>query len=214
MNSFFLVNKLNLFEEKERNNLFNEMREKVYKELNVSLNLGQNCFIINAKAKNLEVNKHLSFLNYTNYIINRRDLEEYINIVTLLKNAFQEDFNFTVPENLEAISKSHSIHKGYEEFIDLIRINKILVGLFDEYYYNYFYQKFNELKNSIKMDLDGIQLKQVIKGKIRQNIDSFIYDHTFSDLLRSLKIDKKELLKDFMKNIHIENAFGLIQILN
>ena len=51
------------------------------------------------------------------------------------------------------------------------------------------------------MDLDGIQLKQVIKDKIRQNIDSFIYDNTFSDLLRYLKIDKKELLKDFRKNI-------------
>ena len=54
-------------------------------ELNIDLKINSNCFIINAKAKNLEVNKYDSFLNYIEYIINNGDFEEDTEIIDIIK---------------------------------------------------------------------------------------------------------------------------------
>ena len=63
--SFFLINKLNKYEKSIRNKISYEIIAKTTSEFNVNLTLGSNCLVINAKAKNLEINKMESFLKYT-----------------------------------------------------------------------------------------------------------------------------------------------------
>ena len=53
----------------------------------------------------MEVNKYSSFLSYIKYIINQEDLEENTEIMDLLIDSFKKDFNFSVPDNLDDISK-------------------------------------------------------------------------------------------------------------
>ena len=104
-NSLFLVNKLNLYSKIERDIILKKIIQETSKEFNLNFILEKNCFIINAKAKNLEVNKFTSFLNYTEYIINKEDLEENTEIIDLLTDSFKKDFNFTIPPNIDYISK-------------------------------------------------------------------------------------------------------------
>ena len=103
-NTIFLINKINLFRKKERNEIINKIIKETSSELNVDLKINNNCFIINAKAKNLEVNKYDSFLNYTEYIINNGDFEEDTEIIDIIKNEFKKDFNFTLPDNIAQIT--------------------------------------------------------------------------------------------------------------
>ena len=60
---------MNKYEKSIRNKISYEIIAKTTSEFNVNLTLGSNCLVINAKAKNLEINKMESFLNYTEYII-------------------------------------------------------------------------------------------------------------------------------------------------
>ena len=215
-NSFFIINKLNLNKEHERESKQIKIIKESSSEFNVKLNLGNNCFIINAKAKNLEVNKYLSFLNYTDYIINRGELEENTEIIDILAEAFKLDFDFIIPDNIKEISKKSPKSKGYEEFIKIIKDYNILVGNFKESYFNYFNEKFKEFigKNMLKMDSDGNKIKIEIKNKITNMIDNLLDITDLQDLLKDLKIEQKELEnEDFFKYIKTENPLELINVL-
>ena len=74
-NSLILINKLNLCQKSERNEIKEDIINTTSGKLNISLNLDINLFLINAKAKNLEVNKFQSFLNYIEYALNKGDLK-------------------------------------------------------------------------------------------------------------------------------------------
>ena len=122
--------------------------QETSKEFNLNLILEKNCFIINAKAKNLEVNKYTSFLNYTEYIINKEDLEENTEIIDLLTDSFKNDFNFTIPPNIDFISKKSKKSNGYNEYLELISNYNILRGNFKESHFFYFNEKYEEILGS------------------------------------------------------------------
>ena len=50
-NTIFLINKINLFRKKERNEIINKIIKETSSELNIDLKINSNCFIFNAKAK-------------------------------------------------------------------------------------------------------------------------------------------------------------------
>ena len=215
-NSIFIINKLNLNKEHEKKKKLIKIITESSSEFKVQLNLGDNCFIINAKAKNLEVNKYSSFLNYTDYIINRGELKENTEISDLLTEAFKEDFDFNIPENIKDISQKSRKYKGYEEYIKVIKGYNILVGDFKKSYFNYFSEKYKEFieKNMLKMDSDGNKIKIAIKNKIINMIDNLLDISDLQDLLKDLKIEKKELEnEDFFKYIKTENPLELIYML-
>ena len=58
--SFFSVNKLNIHKEHERSDYLQKIINKTNEILKIDVKLNQNLFIINAKAKNLEVNKYIN----------------------------------------------------------------------------------------------------------------------------------------------------------
>ena len=218
-NSLFLVNKLNLYSKTERDIILKKIIQETSKEFNLNLILEQNCFIINAKAKNLEVNKYTSFLNYTEYIINKEDLEENTEIIDLLIDSFKKDFNFTIPPNIDYISKKNKKSNGYKEYIELISNYNILRGNFKESHFFYFNEKYEEIlnknKNKIKtLDKDGFIIKNAIKNKIRDSIDELLNENNFKDILDDLKISEKELNEDFIKFINIENPLNIIHVLD
>ena len=122
--------------------------QETSKEFNLNLILEKNCFIINAKAKNLEVNKYNYFLNYTEYIINKEDLEENTEIIDLLTDSFKNDFNFTIPPNIDFISKKSKKSNGYNEYLELISNYNILRGNFKESHFFYFNEKYEEILGS------------------------------------------------------------------
>ena len=126
-NSIFLINKINLFKKEERNKTITKIINEVSSEFNIDLKSDYNCFEINAKAKNLEVNKYDSFLNYTNYILNERDYEENTEIIDILSYEFKKDFNFTFPENIDEISIKSPFANGFQEFYELIHWEKFFV---------------------------------------------------------------------------------------
>ena len=215
-NSLFIINKLNLNKEHEKKSKIEKIIKESSSEFNVKLNLGNNCFIINAKAKNLEVNKFSSFLNYTDYIINREELEENTEIIDLLTEAFKQDFNFIIPENIKEISKRSRKSKGYDDFIKIIEEYNILVGNFKESYFNYFNERYTEFieKNMLRMDSDGNKIKIEIKNKIRNFIDYLLDISDLQNLLKDLKIDQNELENEyFFKYIKTENPLELLRMI-
>ena len=218
-NSLFLINKLNLYSKTERDIILKKIIQETPKEFNLNLILEQNCFIINAKAKNLEVNKYTSFLNYTEYIINKEDLEENTEIIDLLTDSFKKDFNFTIPPNIDYISKKSKKSNGYNEYLELISNYNILRGNFKESHFFYFNEKYEEIlnknKNKIKtLDKDGFIIKNAIKNKIRDSIDKLLDEKYFRDILDDLKISEKELNEDFIKFVNIENPLNIIHVLD
>jgi hypothetical protein len=169
-NSLFIINKLNLFNSEERERKLNNIIEKTSLEFKVKIKLNKNCFEINAKAKNLEVSKFENFLNYINYIINYKDLEENTELKELITNQFKNDFNFTVPDNLDELAKKAKNAEGYQYFYELMSSHNILIGKKEESknYYNYFSHEFAILKQkNLKFELDGIKIKNEIKNKIK-----------------------------------------------
>ena len=68
----FIINKLNLHPERERKEVIEKIIKDTSSIFNVDINLNKTCFIINAKAKNLEVNKYNSLIDYTNYTLNQK----------------------------------------------------------------------------------------------------------------------------------------------
>ena len=215
-NSLFLINKLNLVEKINRNRIVKKIINETSSEFKIDLNLDKNCFIINAKARNLEVNKYSSFLNYTEYIINKGDLEENIEIIDLLTEGFQKDFNFMIPENIDKLSIKSKKAEGYEEFSELIGHYKILIGKFPKSYFFYFNEKFKEFVKQNKTNIiesEGIIIKNVTKNKIKDLINKFINDNSSDNLLKELKIDEEDLNEDMTKYINKGDPLNVIHIL-
>ena len=217
-NSIFLINKINLFQKKERNKIINTIIQETSDELNVDIKIDSNCFIINAKAKNLEVNKYDSFLNYTNYTINNGDFEEDTEVFDIIANEFKKDFNFTIPDNIAQISEKSKFSYGYEEFYRLIHSHKLLLGKSEKSrnYYYYFSEQFENLKKSniLKFDPDGIQLKNAIRDKIKYSINKFLDKTIFNKILKYLEIEEKGLNEDFTQYIYIKEPLEVIKLLN
>jgi hypothetical protein len=216
-NSIFLINKINLFQKKERNKIINTIIQETSDELNVDIKIDSNCFIINAKAKNLEVNKYDSFLNYTNYTINNGDFEEDTEVFDIIANEFKKDFNFTIPDNIAQISEKSKFSYGYEEFYRLIHSHKLLLGKSEKSrnYYYYFSEQFENLKKSniLKFDPDGIQLKNAIRDKIKYSINKFLDKTIFDKILEDLEIEEKGLNEDFTQYIYIKEPLEVIKLL-
>ena len=196
--SFFFVNKLNLHKEHERGNYLNKILNKISEKLEIDVKLDQNLFIINAKAKNLEVNKYSSLLNFTEYIINKGDLKPGTELLELLINSFKEYFDYKIPEKIDKIRNNYKNAKGYEQYLNLIKkYEKIDLDIFDESYFNYFSSIFDELisNSSVikKMDSDGIRLKKAIINKIKEYIDMFLDDKNIREMMRLLNISEEKL---------------------
>lgn len=215
-NSLFIINKLNLFDSEERKRKLNNIIEKTSLEFRVEIKLNKNCFEINAKAKNLEVSKFENFLNYMNYIINYKDLEENIELKELITNQFKNDFNFTVPENLDELSKKAKNVEGYQDFYELMSFHNILIGKKEKSksYYNYFSHEFSILKQkNLKFELDGIKIKNEIKNKIKYLINEYLEDKILIELLNYFNINATELKEDFSKYIITKDPIDVIKLL-
>ena len=212
--ALFLINKLNLHKANERNKIMNEMIEETSNEFEVDLKFGKNCFVINARAKNIEVNKYMSLIDYTNYTLNKKDYDENEEILDLLTEAFKNDFNFIIPDNIEEISKKSKKSKGYQQFKKLVEESNIMQRDFQESYYYYFNEIFNLKKiTTKKMDEDGDIIKTAIKSKIKILIDKFLDDNDFKKILEYTNIKEEDLNEDFSKYIKIDDPFNFIQIL-
>ena len=217
--SFFFVNKLNLHEENERDNYLKKVIKKINETLKIDVKLNQNLFIINAKAKNLEVNKYTSFLNFTEYIINKEDLKPGTELLELLINSFKLYFNYKIPENIEQIITNYKNVEGYEQYRSFIKnYGNIDMDIFDESYFNYFSALFDELisNNSVvkKMDSDGIKLKKELINKIVEYIDKFLDDKNIIEMMRLLNISMEELNNQVYEYKEIKNPLDSINELN
>jgi len=215
-NSLFIINKLNLFDSEERERKLNNIIEKTSLEFKVEIKLNKNCFEINAKAKNLEVSKFENFLNYMNYIINYKDLEENTELKELITNQFKNDFNFTVPENLDELAKKAKTAEGYQDFYELMSSHNILIGTKEKSksYYNYFSHEFSILKQkNLKFELDGIKIKNEIKNKIKYLINEYLDDKILIELLNYFNINATELKEDFSKYIITKDPIDVIKLL-
>ena len=136
-----------------------------------------------------------------------------------MTDSFKNDFNFTIPANIDYISKKSKKSNGYNEYLELISNYNILRGNFKESHFFYFNEKYEEIlnknKNKIKtLDKDGFIIKNAIKNKIRDSIDKLLDEKYFRDILDDLKISEKELNEDFIKFINIENPLNIIHVLD
>ena len=212
--AIFLINKLNLHEANERNEIMNKMIEETSTEFKVDIKFGKNCFVINAKAKNLEVNKYMSLIDYTNYTLNKKDYDENDGILDILTESFKNDFNFIIPENIVEISKNTKKSNGYKQFKKLVEESNIMLREFQEPYYYYFNEIFNlKKKTTKKMDEDGNIIKTAIKNKIKILIDEFLDDRDYKKILEYTNIKEEDLNEDFSKYIKIDEPLNFIQIL-
>ena len=217
--SFFIVNKLNLHKEHERGNYLKKVLNKTSKELGIEVKTDKNLFIINAKAKNLEVNKYLSLLNFTEYIFNKEDLKPGTELLELLINSFKEYFNYKIPEKIDKIKNNYKNAKGYEQYLNLIKkYKKIDFDIFDESYFNFFSSIFDELisNSSVikKMDSDGIRLKKAIINKIKEYIDIFLDDKNIIEMMRLLNISEEKLNNQYFEYKELRNPLESINKLN
>ena len=134
-----------------------------------------------------------------------------------MTDSFKNDFNFTIPANIDYISKKSKKSNGYNEYLELISNYNILRGNFKESHFFYFNEKYEEIlnKNEIKtLDKDGFIIINAIKNKIRDSIDKLLDEKYFRDILDDLKISEKELNEDFIKFINIENPLNIIHVLD
>ena len=217
--SFFFVNKLNLHKEHERSSYLKKIINKTSEKLQIDVKLDQNLFIINAKAKNLEVNKYSSLLNFTEYIINKGDLKPGTELLELLNNSFKEYFNYNIPEKIDKIRNNYKNAKDYEQYLNLIKnYEKIDLDIFDESYFNFFSSLFDKLisnSNVIKkMDSDGIMLKKAIINKIKEYIDMFLDDKNIREMMRDLNISEEELNNQYYEYKELKNPLDSINKLN
>ena len=211
----FIINKLNLHPERERKEVIEKIIKDTSSEFNVDINLNKTCFIINAKAKNLEVNKYNSLIDYTNYTLNQKNLKRNEVIIDILADSFKQDFNFSLPDNIEEISKKSKKADKYKIFKDLVIEHDILLREFQESYYNYFNEIFLiNKKLTQKMDLDGILIKNAIKGKIKELIDRFLNNKEFNSILKYLNISEEKLNEDFSQYIVIKDPFTFLNTIN
>lgn len=221
-NSLILINKLNLCQKNERNEIKEDIIRTTSEKLNIPLNLDNNLFLINAKAKNLEVNKYKSFLNYTEYALNKGDLKEYSEILNILSQEFQKDFNYDIQQDLNKKVKNYKYRGNGKEFKILEKIieeKNCRKGKFSKDHFYYFSNLFENLKktHSLSFDRDGTIIINVIKNKIKYLIDKFLDDNSFEEIIKILKIDKNQLEDDysFIESKNIKMApLDLIQILN
>ena len=68
-------------------------------------------------------------------------MEENTELKELIINQFKNDFNFTVPENLDELAKKAKNAEGYQYFYELMSSHNILIGKKEESknYYNYYW---------------------------------------------------------------------------
>ena len=222
-NSLFIMNKLNLCLKQEKHNIMNRIITVASERLNVSLEFNKNIFIINALAKSLEVNKYQSFLNYINYTINKEESKEDTEILNILLEEFQKDFQFNRQINLNEKKnyKSSGSKKEYEIFDKMIKDKNLRKGKFSEKYFYYFSNAFVYFKNkklsSLKFDSDGIAIKNAIKNKIKTLLNEFLDQKSLNQIFKLLKIDindlEKELILKSSKKV-INNPMDLIKALH
>ena len=202
--SLFLVNKLNLHEKQARNDYLKKIINKTSKEFNIVIKEKENLFVINAKVRNLEVNKFKSFINYTEYVINKGDLEKDTELTKLLIESFKEDFDYIISENIENIKSKYKKEKGYKEYLELVKEYKNIYYNFDEEYFNYFSYLFKKIISNNnypkKMNYNGNYLKKEIMKKIKNNIDTFLYDQNVTKILKDLNIAGIQLNKTIHKD--------------
>ena len=161
-NSLILINKLNLCLRNERNEIKEDIIETTSEKLNIPLNLDNNCFLINAKAKNLEVNKYESFLNYIEYALNKGDLKEYSEILNILSQEFQNDFNYDIQQDLNEKIKKYKYKGNDKDFKILEKIideKNCRKGKFSKDYFYYFSNVFKNLKKLIHYPSIEMELK-------------------------------------------------------
>ena len=221
-NSLILINKLNLCQKNERNEIKEDIINTTSGKLNIPLNLDNNLFLINAKAKNLEVNKFQSFLNYIEYALNKGDIKEYSEILNILSQEFLNDFNYDIKRDLNEKVKNFKYRgneKNFKLLEQIIEEKNCRKGKFSKDYFYYFSNIFENLKkkHSISFDQDGTKITNGIKFKIKYLIDEYLDDNSFEEIINILKIDKNQLENDYSliesKKIKIA-PLDLIQILN
>ena len=221
-NSLILINKLNLCQKSERNEIKEDIINTTSGKLNISLNLDINLFLINAKAKNLEVNKFQSFLNYIEYALNKGDLKEYSEILNILSQAFLNDFNYDINLDLKEKVKNFKYRgneKNFKLLEQIIEEKNCRKGKFSKDYFYYFSNIFENLrkKHSLSFDQDGTKITNAIKYKIKNLIDKYLDDNSFEEIINILKIDKNQLENDYSLIESKKNKIApldLIQILN
>ena len=223
-NSLFLINKLNLFQEDERAEMIYKITNETSYALNVNLFLEKNTFQINSKAKNLEINKYESFLDYINYALNKEDLKESDEIKNIINKEIKKDFNYFEPSNVNEKVKGYKYSDSeneYNKFKKIIDDKKCRQGRFNKNYYYYFKSIFNSLKQKQKklsFDNDGLKIKNVLKSKIKNSMDNFLNEEPLKEILNVIKVTEDELEKEHLSRVNLnkntENPFEIIKILN
>ena len=211
VNSFFILNKIDLLHNKEKE--IEQFEEKILKqELKIEFSKETNNYFdfISAKELNEESEKNIDFMHYLKFIINKNDEKEK-NFSIFVKKQLQNDFNvnnidFAKETTPLTANESFEISTNLKEIEKLCRKAKFKRFLEDVEYkkYSKIFEKYNLMTNEKVKKFSDFQLAF-------NKSFSFILNK-FNDIENNGEIKNKiDNLEDKIQNIPEEKKKEIIE---